>query len=124
GAFYREHKNTGADGARLASILSSIGCNVEVIPLESFGSLKRNAALIAEWLKKRKDARIVLITLSKGSADVKTALALPDASEVFRHVQVWVSLSGLPQGTPLVSWLSKQPLRQMGIRILLRLRGQ
>ena len=124
GAFYREHKNTGADGARLGVILQSIGCRVEIVPLESFGSLNRNAALIAEWLKKRRDERVVLMTLSKGSADVKTALALPDAAELFRSVQTWISLSGLPQGTPLVAWLRKQRLRKLGIRILLRLRGQ
>src|SRR5689334_718731 len=40
GAFYRQHKGTGADGARLAAILESIGCRTERIPVESFGSLK------------------------------------------------------------------------------------
>jgi hypothetical protein len=124
GAFYREHKNTGADGARLAAILKSMGCNVEIVPLESFGSLNQNAALVAKWLKERNDRPKVLITLSKGSADLKTALALPEACELFRSVQAWISLSGLPQGTPLVAWLQKQRLRQLGIRILLRLRGQ
>jgi hypothetical protein len=124
GAFYREHKNTGADGARLAAILTAMGCKVEIVPLESFGSLKRNAALLAQWLKERMDERIVLITLSKGSADLKTALAFRDASELFRPVQTWISLSGLPQGTPLVAWLRKQWLRQFGVRILLRIRGQ
>jgi hypothetical protein len=124
GAFYREHKNTGADGARLAAILKSMGCNVEIVPLESFGSLNQNATLIARWLSARNDKRIVLITLSKGSGDLKTALALPDAPELFRSIQTWISLSGLPQGTPLVAWLRKQRLRQLGIRILLRLRGQ
>lgn len=124
GAFYREHKNTGADGARVAAILKLMGCKVEIVPLESFGSLKRNAALIVQWLRTRPDQRSVLITLSKGSADLKTALALPGASELFRPVQTWISLSGLPQGTPLVVWLQKQWLRQLGVRILLRLRGQ
>jgi hypothetical protein len=124
GAFYREHKNTGADGARLAAILKSMGCNVEIVPLESFGSLKQNAALIAQWLKERKGGPVVLITLSKGSADLKTALGMPAAPELFRSVQTWISLSGLPQGTPLVAWLQRQWLRQLGIRILLRLRGQ
>jgi len=123
GAFYREHKNSGADGARVAAILG-MGCRVEIIPIESFGSLEQNAALIAQWLKAKKDERVALITLSKGSADLKTALRLPEATELFRHVQVWISLSGLPQGTPLVAWLEKQWLRQLGIRILLRLRGQ
>jgi hypothetical protein len=124
GAFYREHKNTGADGARVAAILKSMGCKVEIVPLESFGSLKRNAELIAQWLREKKNRPLVLITLSKGAADLKTALALPNAPELFRHVQTWISLSGLPQGTPLAGWLRTQRFRQLGIRILLRLRGQ
>jgi hypothetical protein len=124
GAFYREHKNTGADGARVAMILKSMGCNVEFVPLESFGSLRQNAALIAQWLKTKKQERVVLITLSKGTADLKTALKLPEAPELFRPVRTWISLSGLPQGTPLVAWLQRQWLWQLGIRILLRLRGQ
>ena len=124
GAFYREHKNTGADGARVAAILRSMGCKVEIIPVESFGSLKQNAAVIAKWLKAKQDEPVVLVTLSKGAADLKTALAMPIASELFRNVQAWISLSGLPQGTPLVEWLQRQWLRQLGIRILLRLRGQ
>lgn len=124
GAFYREHKNTGADGARVATILKSMGCNVDIVPLESFGSLKQNAALVGQWLKTKKQERVVLITLSKGTADLKTALKLPEAPELFRCVQTWISLSGLPQGTPLVAWLQRQWLRQLGVRILLRLRGQ
>jgi hypothetical protein len=124
GAFYREHKNTGADGARVAAILKSMGCDVEIVPVESFGSLKRNATLIAQWAQLRKNRRVILITLSKGAADLKTALALPEAPELLGEVQAWISLSGLPQGTPLEAWLRKQRLRRFGIRILLRLRGQ
>ena len=124
GAFYRQHKNTGADGSRVAEIFKSMGCPVECLPLESFGSLSRNAALIAHWLAKRRDQRIVLVSLSKGSADMKTALCLPDAPNLFRNVRAWISLSGLPLGTPLVAWLRNQRFRKWGVRLLLRFRGQ
>ena len=124
GAFHREHKNTGADGARLAAIVKSLNCPVESVPLESFGSLARNASLIADWLWHHKQQRLLLISLSKGSADLKVALALSNANEVFSNVVAWISLSGLPQGTPLVTWLRRQPLRRLGVRLLLRVRGQ
>ncbi len=124
GAFYLEHRNTGADGARLASIIESMNCPVERVPVESFGSLGRNALRIADWLMQHKQQRVVLISLSKGSADMKVALALPDAIELFGNVAAWISLSGLPQGTPLVTWLRRQRLRQPGVRLLLWLRGQ
>jgi hypothetical protein len=124
GAFYREHKNTGADGARLAAIVEAMNCSVERVPLDSFGSLARNAALIADWLRQHTQRRVLLISLSKGGADLKIALALPDAAELFGNVVAWISLSGLPQGTPLVTWLRRQPFRRLGVRLLLRLRGQ
>ena len=124
GAFYLEHKDTGADGTRLAAIVESMNCPIERVPVESFGSLARNAALIAKWLLEHKHQRVLLISLSKGSADLKITLALPNANKLFDKVIAWVSLSGLSEGTPLVAWLRRQPLRRLGVRLLLRLRGQ
>ncbi len=99
-------------------------CPVERVPVESFGSLARNAAVIANWLSQHGQQQVVLISLSKGSADLKIALGLPEAHRLFGNVTAWISLSGLPQGTPLVAWLRRQPLRRLGVRLLLRLRGQ
>jgi hypothetical protein len=124
GAFHREHKNTGADGERLAGILESMGCAVERVPVESFGSLDRNASIITRWLKQKKNKPLIVVSLSKGSADMKIALAAPDAAEAFDQVQAWISLSGLPQGTPLVAWLQRQRWRKLGVKLVLRLRGQ
>jgi hypothetical protein len=101
-----------------------MGCEVEIVPVESFGSLKRNATIIAQWAQGRKNRPVILISLSKGAADLKMAFATPEGSENLGEIQAWISLSGLPQGTPLEAWLRKQWLRQLGIRILLRLREQ
>lgn len=124
GAFYLEHKNTGADGAAVAKILNSISCRAKLVPVESFGSLSTNAAIIANWLLNHRGQKIALVSLSKGSADVKAALAMPGGADAFQDVETWVSISGLAQGTPLVAWLGRQPLRRLGVRLLLRLRGQ
>lgn len=124
GAFYREHNNTGADGAEVTKILESIGCRVERVPVASFGSLANNAATISDWMSHHSKERVALFSLSKGSADVKATLALNDAGERFQNVDAWVSVSGLPQGTPLVGWLRQQTLRRLGVRLLLWSRGQ
>ena len=124
GAFYREHKHSGADGASLVAIGKAMGCPVELIPVESFGSLARNAEVISKWLSQNSEQRVLLVSLSKGSADLKVALAVPDAGALFHNVVAWISMSGLPQGTPLVAWLRRQRFRQLGVRLLLRLRGQ
>jgi hypothetical protein len=124
GAFYRNHTNTGADGAAVVRILEGLGCRVECVPVESFGSLATNAKIIRRWLEQRRGQSIALMSLSKGTADVKVALGMPDAMELFRNVAIWVSISGLPQGTPLVAWLNRQPLRRLGVKLVLWWRRQ
>src|SRR5439155_10959429 len=57
GAFYLEHKNTGADGARLTGIVQSLNCRMERVTLDSFGSLDRNGCLLVNAICMIKDER-------------------------------------------------------------------
>ena len=123
GAFHREHRGTGADGARIVRVARSLGCAAEVIPLPGFGRLADNARVIREWLAARRGRRVTLVSLSKGGADVRAALASPDAAEVFAGVCAWVSLSGIVRGTALVEWLRARPLRWWAVRAHLWWRG-
>lgn len=125
GAFYREHTNTGADGALVQRILASLGHQAELIPVHSFGSLADNAHVICAWLRRQHGAPVILISLSKGAGDVKNALrALAGADSGSAPVVAWISLSGISTGTPLVDWLRRRPWRWWGVWLLLRLRGQ
>ncbi len=121
GAFYREHRESGADGARIFDIARRLGCEAERIPVAGFGRLDENAATIAEWLAVHRGRRVALISLSKGGADVKRALALYPYA--FSNVTAWVSLSGIVSGTPLIAWLRNHPLRWWAVRLLLWWRG-
>src|SRR5205085_3849346 len=122
GAFYVESPHTGADGRLVRDAAARAGCRVELIPLASFGALDANAAVIADWLRRRRGP-VVLVSLSKGGAEVKRALARPDAAEVFRRVTWWVDLSGMSCGTPLAGWVLRRPLRRLLVRSLLWWRG-
>lgn len=117
GAFYRTHRNTGADGARVLSIARQLGCEAELIPVGSFGRLEDNAAVILKWIESHPGRQIALISLSKGSADVKCALSLSPAA--LANVTSWVSFSGMVQGTPLVEWLRGRGLRWWAVRFML-----
>jgi len=66
-----------------------------------------NARQIIDWLAGRPptDSPILLVSLSKGGSDVKRALEFPDAARAFANVAVWFNLSGILNGTPLVTWL-------------------
>jgi len=119
GAFYREHANTGADGALVLGILNGLGYQVELIPVHSFGSLADNARIIADWVDRQTATPIILISLSKGACDVRTALP-----RLTTRVAAWISLSGISTGTPLVDWLRRRPWRWWGVWLLLKLRGQ
>ena len=123
GAFYREHRNTGADGTRALAIARDLGCQAELIPVESFGGLEENAKVILDWLESHPGRRITLISLSKGGSDIKYALKSSRAAASFVNVNQWVSFSGLVQGTPLVEWLRRRPLRWWGFRLILWWQG-
>ena len=116
GAFHREQRHTGADGARVVAIARQAGCATAVVPTASFGGLAQNAAVLLAWLARRREQRIVLLSLSKGGAEVKTALASPLAAGAFANVGAWVSLGGMVRGTPLIRWLRRRPHRWWVVR--------
>jgi hypothetical protein len=118
GACHVEYPHTGADGRRLLDMARGWGCDVETVPVASFGSLDANARTICDWLTAHTGGPLVLVSLSKGGADVKTALTLPGADEAFRHVSTWVNLSGITQGTPWVSWYRARRFHQLMVRLL------
>ena len=119
GVGYVEYPQTGADGGRLREAARGWGWRVETVPVASFGRLADNARAISDWLTRRSEEPIVLVSLSKGGADVKTALASPETAGGFRGVGVWLDVSGILHGTPLAGWF----LRRWYRRLLLRWAG-
>jgi len=91
--------------------------------MASFGSLRINARIVCEWLARDRRDNLVLVSLSKGGADIKVALAEPGAADAFRKVAFWINLSGLLSGTPLVDWLFARRLRRLAVRLLFWWRG-
>jgi hypothetical protein len=125
GAFHAQYAHTGADGRRVLEIAAQLNWPAEVVPVPSLGSLAGNAALLADVLRGRHGGKpIIVVSLSKGGADVRTAFDRPAAADEFRDVRAWVNISGIVTGTPLVAWLRARPLRCWGVSVLLRCRGQ
>lgn len=124
GAFYREHPWTEADGAAIRTAASELGCTTELIPTASIGTLRNNAESIISWLRERAGERIVLVSLSKGGADVKTALAQPRAEAAFRSVIGWINIGGTTDGSPMVAWLLARSWATLIYRLLFWKRGR
>jgi hypothetical protein len=123
GAFYREFPESGADGRLLRQAAQELGIQIDLIPLKSFGSLKDNAAIIKDWLLQNNDPPIILVSLSKGASDLRVAFAQQNAPETFQSVKVWINLSGITYGSPIVEWLFAYKLRSLWYRLLLSLQG-
>lgn len=123
GAFHVEHKHTGADGRRIFELAAELGWAAERVDVPSLAPLENNATELIEHLRNMTAGPVILVSLSKGAADVRTALARGDHAP-FRNVRAWINISGIVCGTPLVAWLKARRLRCLGVRLLLRLRGQ
>lgn len=123
-AFYRENPESGADGRLVREEAERLGCTVELVPIASAGGVRANARILCDWLARQPHQPLVLASLSKGGADVKTALAEPDAPAAFARVAAWLDLCGPLDGTPLAGWLLSRDRGATLTRLYYRLRGQ
>ncbi|HEY2293567.1 MAG TPA: hypothetical protein VGM86_22915 [Thermoanaerobaculia bacterium] len=124
GLSYRENPRSGADGLHVREEAGRMGCPTCLVPLASGGTVRENARLLCDWLIGQPGRPVILVSLSKGGADVKTALAEPDADHAFRNVVAWVSLCGILDGTRMADWLLSRNPRAAMLRLYCRLRGQ
>lgn len=123
GAFYMEIPQTGGDGREFRANAARIGCRTEVIPTYSIGTLAQNGRVICDWLTRQSAEKIIVTSLSKGGADVKMALAEPDAPRAFRNVVAWINIGGILCGTPVITWLRSRTLLTLFFRFRFWLRG-
>lgn len=124
GIFYVDYPHTGADGAVLHRVAAALGLPFATIPVDGTAGLDPAADEINAWLQGSDGAEpIVLFSLSKGSAEVRHALTKPEAREAFRDVIAWISVSGLPFGTPSFEIFLRNPLRRAFMRTLCKIKG-
>jgi hypothetical protein len=118
--FYRERPDIGGDGAAIQRAARDAGLEVEVLPVDSAGTAASNATRLRTLLAERCIDRTVLVSLSKGAADVRLALESMPAPPGLR---AWVNVSGLLHGTPAIDHLTRRWWRRWGLRLLLARHG-
>jgi hypothetical protein len=125
GLLYRHFPETGGDGEALREIASAMSIPFFTIPLDGTEGLEKAAATIGEWLQFHvpPSRGIVLVSLSKGSAEVMSALAHPELRAAFQRVVAWISVSGLPLGTPSMELIMRNPLRRAFLSAYCRVKG-
>jgi hypothetical protein len=111
GILYRDFPRTGADGAVVREIAAKHGIPFDTVPADGTEGLEEAADLIvARLLALPERSRVLLFSLSKGSAEVRHALSRHQAGLAFRRVRAWISVSGLPFGTPTAEMVLRRPL--------------
>jgi hypothetical protein len=111
GILYRDFPRTGADGTVVREIAAQLGIPFDTVPVDGTEGLERAADLIiARLLAVPEENRVLLFSLSKGSAEVRHALGRHQGRVAFRRVHAWISVSGLPFGTPTAEMVLRRPL--------------
>jgi hypothetical protein len=138
GLFYKEFPHTGADGAVLKEVARSMGIPVITIPVEESGGIESAAEVIISGLSAVSSPAasspaassptasagpIILMSLSIGSAEIRHALTKPGAAHAFSRVCAWISVSGLPLGTPCLESVLRNPIRRTLIKVQSALMG-
>jgi hypothetical protein len=95
--------------------VTRLGFEAEIVPTASFGSLADNAQIIQSSLRSRLDLPVVVVSLSKGTAEVKWALR--DDPALFQQIAGWINVSGLLYGSEWISWLLDRGISRLGARI-------
>jgi hypothetical protein len=122
GAFYEEYPATGGGGELVMHELLELGIPTLRVPIRSVGTLEQNSRILREFLQDQGKQPTLLVSLSKGAADIKWALR--DDPSCFQHVKLWVSIGGLLTGTPLINWVSARPPIDWINRLVFYLKGR
>ncbi len=122
GALYIERPDIGGDGRLVREIAGNCGLRSDLIPLASVGPVMENAGRICGWLAQHGAEKTILVSLSKGGAELKVALASPDAPALFRNVAAWINVCGPLNGTRLANWILDSRIRAGLLRLEYKLR--
>jgi hypothetical protein len=117
GALHVERPDMGGDGRLVREVASTLGWSTDLIPLASVGSVTENARRIRDWLTQRSGEKMILVSLSKAGAEVKMALASPNATELFRDVVAWINVCGPLDGSRMANWVLDSRLRTWMLRL-------
>lgn len=131
GAFAREYPRHDAAGKGIIQAAKALGLNAQSVPMPSFCSVSAGAAFIRDFLSAWPGGPVILVSLSKGATDTMHflydeigAAGTDHASlNLLPRIRAWVTISGLPGGTHLVSALQRERVRYLACRALLKCYG-
>jgi hypothetical protein len=90
-------------GDQIAKAARRRGLEFTQIETDPTCDLATNGAKVCQALLAMPFEQIIVMSLSKGSADVKMALDRAEAGQAFARVPAWVNVCGLLDGSPVVN---------------------
>lgn len=123
GMFYREYPEIGADGSLVVDIARRFGAETVTVPSLSLGSVSENRDILHEYLRNMPARPFWLISMSRGSAEVKWMLQSHSDASYLDQLQGWISVCGIVSGTPLHERIYKSRILSALHRTFARVNG-
>jgi hypothetical protein len=125
GYAYRSNPANGADFRRQRELLAELGFDPILIETEELGTVEVNAGIVTRALRELalEHDKIVLVSASKGGAELALVLASLASEPAIDHIDGWISVGGLLRGSPYADRYAHGIKRWLA-RIMLERRGQ
>ncbi len=104
GMFYRDVPIRGLKGEPVIEAARELDISAELVPVKQTGTIRENAALIAEFLfrRARDYEEIIVASASKGSADVALMLHENRHAPFVDKIRTWFDIGGILEPSRLV----------------------
>ena len=111
GFHYVTDPGSGAAFTYQRDWMRKLGYNVELIRTSEDGTIQENANLIAQAVRQesKPDAKLILVSTSKGGPETVLALGKILRPAETAAVKGWISVGGLIRGTLLADWATEWP---------------
>lgn len=121
--FYQEYPEIGGDGKLAQSIAAAHGFISEVVAIKSRGSVTENKAIIQQALAKQDHPNVWLLSISKGTADLRACLQDYQTDDFPQNIKGWINFSGIFAGSVLADHRSSHALKRVFLKSVCKLTG-
>lgn len=123
GMFHAEYPDIGADGVLVRDIFTKNGFAAAIVPVESRGTVSANKDIVREALLTEAGETVWLISISKGSADVRACLQEMPTGAMPGNIKGWINFSGTFSGSILSDSRTDTAFKRMFFRLVCLLAG-
>lgn len=116
--FYQEYPEVGGGGQHVLEVAEVCGISAEIIPIKSTGTITENAIIIRNVLQACDATDIWIMSMSKGSAEVKMLFQEYSTEIPLDKISIWFNVSGLANGCHLIDHMMSSSTRRLKTRAL------